>query len=76
MGVRHTIRGFRSNLFLGLARSFTGGQMTPRSSDKLSEKIGEYEGGEYWITAAIWRTRIEHQLFVKFEIGFLHKKYC
>lgn len=42
--------------------------------DKLSEKIAEYDGGEYWVTAAIWRTRIEHRLYDTFEIGIREKK--
>lgn len=42
--------------------------------DKLSENIGYWDGGQYHITAAIWRTRIEHELFDTFEIGIRCKE--
>lgn len=38
----------------------------------LSENIGKYDAGEYYVTAGIWRTRIEHSLFDTFEIGIRH----
>ncbi len=44
------------------------------SEKPLSEKIAEYDGGDYWVTAGIWRTRIEHNLYDTFEIGMRNKK--
>lgn len=40
----------------------------------LSEKVAQYDGGDYWITAAIWRTRIENNLYDTYEIGMRDKK--
>lgn len=42
--------------------------------DKLSENIGRWDAGKYHVTAAIWRTRIEHTLFDTFEIGIRCKE--
>jgi hypothetical protein len=42
------------------------------SEEKLSENIGRYEAGEYYVTAAIWRTRIEGRLYDTYEIGIRH----
>lgn len=42
--------------------------------DKLSENIGRYEAGKYHVTAAIWRTRIEDNLYDTFEIGIRRKE--
>lgn len=39
----------------------------------LSENVGKYEAGEYFITAAIWRTRIEYDLYDTYEIGIRRK---
>lgn len=41
---------------------------------KLSENIGAWEAPGYVITAGIWRTRIEHELFDTFEIGIRNLK--
>lgn len=49
-----------------------GGMMSDEEKP-LSEKVSEYDGGDYWITAAIWRTRIEHNLFDTYEIGMRNK---
>lgn len=47
-------------------------------SDKpLSEKISEYDGGEYYITAAIWRVHVDAArpyLVETYEIGIRHLK--
>lgn len=40
----------------------------------LSENIGIYEAGDYLLTAAIWRTRIDGFLFDTYEIGIRNKK--
>lgn len=42
--------------------------------EKLSENIGCWDGGKYWVTAGIWRTRIEGTLYDTFEIGIRHKE--
>ena len=42
------------------------------SEEKLSENIGRYYAGEYFVTAAIWRTCIDGTLFDTFEIGIRH----
>lgn len=45
------------------------------SDEKLSENIGRYEAGKYIVTAAIWRTRIQHNLYDDtFEIGIRDKE--
>lgn len=41
--------------------------------EKLSENIGRYDGGDYHVTAGIWRTRIGYDLFDTFEIGIRSK---
>ena len=38
-----------------------------------SEKINEYTAKNYWVTAGIWRTNIEHDQFDTFEIGIRNK---
>ena len=43
-------------------------------SDKLSENIGRYEAGKYFVTAGIWRTSIEGRLYDTFEIGIRRKE--
>jgi len=43
-------------------------------NDKLSENIGKYEAGKYFVTAAIWRTMIEDRLYDTFEIGIRRKE--
>lgn len=40
---------------------------------KLSENIGCYDGGDYLVTAAIWRTQIDDRLYDTFEIGIRRK---
>ena len=40
----------------------------------LSENIGCWDGGKYHITAGIWRTRVEYDLFDTFEIGIRSKE--
>lgn len=43
-------------------------------SDKpLSENLGKYDGGNYIVTAAIWRTNIEGHLYDTYEIGIRAK---
>lgn len=39
----------------------------------LSENIGHWDGGEYLVTAGIWRVRTEYDLFDTFEIGIRRK---
>lgn len=39
----------------------------------LSENIGIYEAGEYIVTAAIWRTNIQGNLYDTYEIGMREK---
>lgn len=48
--------------------------MTVGKEKPLSEKISEYDGGEYLLTAAIWRTMVGHEVFDTFEIGIRRKK--
>lgn len=40
----------------------------------LSEKIADYPAGDYHVTAAIWRTQIQHELYDTFEIGIRELK--
>jgi hypothetical protein len=40
---------------------------------KLSENIGKYDAGEYFVTATIWRTNIQGLLYDTFEIGIREK---
>lgn len=39
----------------------------------LSENIGSWDGGNYHVTAGIWRTSIEGRLYDTYEIGIRHK---
>ena len=68
-GIRGYLLAFFNN---NTATSGKGGRVIDEKP--LSEKINEYDGGEYWVTAAIWRTRIGHNLYDTFEIGIRHKK--
>lgn len=40
-----------------------------REEKPASENIGKYEAGDYFVTAAIWRTMIEGSQFDTYEIG-------
>ena len=40
---------------------------------KLSENIGGYEAGEYFVTAARWTSYFDHTGFDSFEIGIRRK---
>jgi hypothetical protein len=42
--------------------------------EKLSENIGHWDGGKWHVTAGIWRTRIQHDLYDTFEIGIRCKE--
>lgn len=50
--------------------------MSKLDDTKLSEKIAEYDGGDYFITAAIWRTFIDAAggYCDTYEIGIRNKK--
>lgn len=40
----------------------------------LSENIGKYDGGDYLVTAGIWRTNVMGELYDTYEIGIREKK--
>lgn len=41
---------------------------------QLSENIGCYNAGKYLVTAAIWRSQLEHDVFESYEIGIRRRE--
>ena len=45
-----------------------------KAEKPLSENIQTYDGGEHVVTAAIWRTHVQHELVETYEIGIRDRK--